>query len=179
MRAKALLPVTLVRSPMLTNSAPAALMPGPACLMVGNPVMAMPSSRPAVASCGSVATTASPMRMATPTARMSMINRCRMRLTMGTCVTTSSTWSTISATSAFLASGEWLAVMATTAAPRLRARSATASRSSMRPLLLMITATSQGRSTLAASACRRGSVTLALGTPKRRNLNCASSATTP
>jgi hypothetical protein len=42
---------------------------------------------------------------------------------------TSSTWSTISATSALRASGDWLAVMASTAAPRSRALSATSSSS--------------------------------------------------
>jgi hypothetical protein len=52
-----------------------------------------------------------------------------MRLTIGTWVATSSTWSTISATSALRASGDWLAVMATTAAPRSRALSATSSSS--------------------------------------------------
>ena len=107
-----------------------------------------------------------------------MTSRCRMRLTMGTWVLTSSRWSTIKATSARRASGEWLAVMATTKAPRSCAVSATVTSSSMRPLLLMTTATSPGLSTLAASNCRRASVNEALDRPKRRNLNCASSATT-
>lgn len=91
-----------------------------------------------------------------------------MRPTMGTCSFIDV--KTISATSVAFASGERLAVMATTAASRRCAGSATSSRATMRPLLLMITATSAGRSTFADNISRCGLVTKADDNSKRKEL---------
>jgi hypothetical protein len=78
-----------------------------------------------------------------------------------------------------IASGEPLAVMMISAAPFLRAMSATSSRSRLRPELLMITAQSPGLSMVALITCTWPSLTAVALTPRRKNLCCASSATMP
>ncbi len=77
------------------------------------------------------------------------------------------------------ASGEPLAVMVMTVAPRRRAISATSMRSLLRPELLMITATSPGLSMVALITWMWLSLTACAVTPRRKNLCCASAATMP